>query len=60
MKRLIQISFWEEVIVYNAKKKNDDIQIKKKMFDVIKIIFPSFFLQLIIFFIDGQKYPQDS
>lgn len=31
MKRLIQISFWEEVIVYNAKKKNDDIQIKKNV-----------------------------
>lgn len=59
MKRLVQISFWEEVIVYNAKKKNDDIQIKKCSM-LLKLYFHLFFLQLIIFFIDGQKYPQDS
>lgn len=42
MKRLTEISFWEEIIVYNAKKKNDDIQIKKCSM-LLKLYFQFFF-----------------
>jgi len=42
MKTLTEISFWEEVVVYNTKKKNDDIQIEK--FSILLNLYFLFFL----------------
>lgn len=48
MKTLIERSFWEEVIVYNTKRKNGDIKIEKCSM-LLKLYF-HFLLQLIFFF----------